>query len=273
MVTAPGCIFALTQNSLGAGSGSANGTLSVPDCWSGRFVLLPDFFAGVPYRSTYDIRMQRGSDNETFSDGIAILIDDVHAIRGDNGAPSLLGVPLKVALPAGVRAPGVPIIADPNPALVHVTMYLQRTCQTEDVALYAMDAVSLNAQGTCDAVDGGPIRVQCAGSGGALDASDGGTTDAAVVTDAGAEGGSSQDAAAAPARTGQSSITFSSVFDDNPEETDAPQRLTKATFHFYLADPRDSCPGGIGPPPPCRGEVTGDFSFYFERGKPGQPFP
>ena len=42
----------------------------------------------------------------------------------------------------------------------------------------------------------------------------------------------------------------------------------KAVFY-----PREICPGGIGPPPRCRGDLKGSFKFYFERGQPAQPFP
>ena len=65
---------------------------------------------------------------------------------------------------------------------------------------------------------------------------------------------------------------FNELFDGDPNEANAEQRLTDATFHFYLADPRDICPGGLGPPPRCQGELTGNFHFYFERGVPAQPF-
>jgi hypothetical protein len=68
-------------------------------------------------------------------------------------------------------------------------------------------------------------------------------------------------------------MTFYSLFDGNPNEENAQQRLTEAAFTLYLADPRDVCPGGIGPPPRCQGYLTGNFKFYFERGSPAQPFP
>jgi hypothetical protein len=67
-------------------------------------------------------------------------------------------------------------------------------------------------------------------------------------------------------------MTFYSLFDGNPDESNAQQRLTDATFDLYLADPRDICPGGVGPPPRCQGHLTGYFRFYFERGSPAQPF-
>ena len=42
--------------------------------------LQPDFFAAEPYRSTLQIRLQRGSDLAEFSDGLMVLIDDVPTI-------------------------------------------------------------------------------------------------------------------------------------------------------------------------------------------------
>ncbi|MDB4995449.1 MAG: hypothetical protein JWM74_2881, partial [Myxococcaceae bacterium] len=46
--------------SLGEGQGVITGTLNVPNCWSGKFDLHPDFFAGVPYRDSLTLRIQNG---------------------------------------------------------------------------------------------------------------------------------------------------------------------------------------------------------------------
>jgi hypothetical protein len=191
-----------------------------------------------------------------------------------------LDTPLTVSGPPSVVPAGVPIKAVPNPAAVHLTLYLQRTCHTQDVALYAVDQVTLNANGSCDPGDTGPLPVACApaapgpGDDGGGGTSDGSAVDAsqpdAVASDASAaDGGSSS-----PLPTASSTITFDSLFNGNPDETDADQRHTVVPFFdVYLADPRDICPGGLGPPPPCRGHLTGRFDFYFERGRPAQPFP
>ena len=75
------------------------GTLDVPNCWSGGFDLKPDFFAAVPSSSgtlgtseatsanALQLRIQNGGDYESFSDGLAILVDDVGevAARVDGG--------------------------------------------------------------------------------------------------------------------------------------------------------------------------------------------
>ena len=39
-----------------------------------------------------------------------------------------------------------------------------------------------------------------------------------------------------------------------------------------FADPRETPPPG-NQPPTCRGPLRGNFSFFFERGRPSQPFP
>ncbi len=259
--------------SLGEGNGTITGTLDVPNCWSGKFDLHPDFFAGVPYRDSLQLRIQNGGDFQTFSDGLSILVDDIHAIRGDNGKPSLLGEPLTVSLPPGVSPPGVPLKGNPDPASVHLVLYLQKTCRTQNVALYAMDSVSLNADGSCGAVDGGEVPQVCGTS---TDPLATGTTDGGMSSDASLDGGSSPATgpdAGPPNRVGKSTITFLHLFDNQSDETDAAERLNEGTFDVFLADPREICPGGIGPPPRCRGELTGTFRFYFERGRPAQPFP
>jgi len=262
---APGC-------SIGTGSGSARGTLDVPDCWSGDFDLRPDFFAAVPSASTaLQIRIQNGGDFESFSDGIAFLVDDVGKVRGDplpDGTmrPSLLGQTLVVAIPPSVRPAGVPLTAIAHPAIVHASLYLQRTCRTQNLALYAMDAVTVNADGSCQRPDGGEPPDPCGSPATVPPAGvDAGPT--AQALDGGADGG------ATAQRVGESTIVFRSMFDANPAEANAQQRLTDADFELFFADPREICPGGLGPPPRCRAHLKGSFRFYFERGRPAQPFP
>ena len=258
--------------SLSDGQGDVTGTLNVPACWSGKFDLKPDFFAGVPYKNTLQLRIQSGGDYESFSDGLSILIDDVTQIRPGGDAtkqPGLYGVPLLVSLPPGVVPPGVPIPAVASPAAVHFALYLQRTCRTQNVALYALDKVTVNADGTCDAVDGSADPLACSLIQPAV------TLDAGAL-DAGVDATLSVDAGAPPPATTStrtSTITFTSLFDGNPDEDIAARRLNEGTFDVYLADPREICPGGLGPPPRCRGHLTGNFRFYFQRGRPAQPFP
>jgi hypothetical protein len=73
--------------------------------------------------------------------------------------------------------------------------------------------------------------------------------------------------------SGKSVIAFTSIFNGKLDESTAAERLTAGCFDVYLADPRDIAPGGLGPPPRCRGHIKGTFSFFFERGRPSQPFP
>lgn len=235
--------------SVGSGDGSVTSSLlCVPDCWSGPFNLQPDFFAATPNQDTLTIRIQRGSDFENFSDGISILVMGVTEIR-----QNLLGQPLPISLPPSVVPPGVPITPNPNPAQVQLAAYLQQTCRPATPGLYAMDQVSLTGgggdAGSCSlSADGGVATQQCG----------------ANVT---------------PPAIGTSTITFAHIFDaslangGDPGSLTAEQRLTQATFEVELTDPRDMCPGGIGPPPPSRGHLSGSFRFYFERGKPAQAFP
>lgn len=248
--------------SLGEGTGAVDGTLDVPDCWSGRFDLNPNFFAAVPYANgnSMQIRIQNGGDYETFADGVVILVDDISKVRGE------LGQPLKVDLPTNVQPPGVPLVANPDPAIVHMSLYLQRTCRTQNVSLYAVPTTTMNEDGTCGGSnDGGTAAAAVSGScsGGSGLAADASVPDAAVV-DAGA---------VTTFPIGSSSITFQHLFNGNPDETDAAERLTEGTFDVVMADPRNVCPGGVGPAVGCQGHLTGTFKFYFERGRPSQPFP
>jgi hypothetical protein len=169
-----------------------------------------------------------------------------------------------------------------NPSIVHASLYLNASCRTQNVALYAMSAVSLPDGASCEEPEGGE-PLPCGAP--ATVASD-----ADVVTDADLDGTpvasmNGADASVALATepgageagpsspTGTSTIVFSSLFDGNPAETNAQQRLSDAQFDLYFADPREVCPGGLGPPPRCRGHLTGYFRFYFENGQPAQPFP
>ncbi len=160
-------------------SGSVSGSLNVPNCWQGPYNLNPNFYASVPYLTTLELRIQRGGDYETFSDGLEILIDDTSQI-----IPNEYGKPLTVSLPAGVTPVGVPLAANQNPSLVHLSVYLQATCQIQDVALYALDAVTLNPSGNCDFTDGGTPVIVCPGSTSGLLSPDAGVASADAGTDA-----------------------------------------------------------------------------------------
>jgi hypothetical protein len=285
----PGC-------EVGDGTGSVVGTLNVDQCIDGPFNLAPDFFAAVPYEDTLQIRIQNGGDYETFSDGVEMLIDSITLIRGDATHPSHLchgGTScdeLGVSLPVGVTPPGVPIKAVADPAIVHMALYLESTCHTQNAALYALSQVTLDSDGSCthfdptvnvaDDCNVSGVDLVSSADGGADASTDAGAgaADASLVTtdggssvggdDGGVDGGYAN---AGP--IGTSYIVFDELFDGVVDDESAAERLTQGHFDVYLADPREVCPGGLGPPPRCRGHLQGTFKFYFKEGRPGQPFP
>lgn len=199
-----------TGCSLGQGEGKVySERLLATDCWERAYDMQPDFFAAIPYRSTLQIRVQRGTDLQEISDGLAILIDDVDKIRDGQ-----LGQALPVSLPVGVQPPGSPP-PEPDPgasaALAHMALYLQQSCHNQNTVLYAV----------------------------------------------------------------RGEITFNALFSGDPNESDAAEKYTDASFDVWVGDPREV---QIGDPPDAipeelQSRITGYFRFYFERGQPGQPFP
>src|SRR5262249_46113073 len=126
----------------------------------------------VPYRETLQIRVQRGTDYTEVSDGLMVLIDDISQVRaaitktqadggaGDAGsgggndaggdAGSAAGATFRVSLPAGVVPPGSPSVPPPDvvadPPIVHMSLYLQRSCHNQNIILYAVDGtIKFNA--------------------------------------------------------------------------------------------------------------------------------
>lgn len=125
--------------SVGEGAGQVHSDrLRVENCWDGPFDLNPDFFGGVPYRESFQIRIQDGSEIQEVSDGLSVLVRNVHQIRGEGGEESLLGIPLEVGLPSDVTPPGVVSEPDSSPPLVHMAFYLHATCHEQLSALYAV---------------------------------------------------------------------------------------------------------------------------------------
>lgn len=235
--------------SQGEGEGRVTGTLDLPACWSGDFELGPDFFAANPYREGLQLRLQSGSDFESFSDGLSIFLYDITKIRPNEAAsfPGRYGQPLEVSLPPEVTPPGVPVKPEANPALVSMTLYLQRTCRTQNVALHAVREVSIPTDGSCEAP--------------ALRGAD---------PSAGCDPGRDLPGGVG---SGKSLIAFTDVFNGRVDEPTAANRRNKGCFDVYLADPREEAMGGLGPPPKCRGHIRGTFDFFFERGRPSQAFP
>jgi hypothetical protein len=264
--------------SVGQGTGDVHTTgLFARDCWGtvsstdpdqaigACYSMAPDFFAANPFFSTLEITVQHGSDTTEVSDGLSVLIDDVPTILGaiqgasagtdggagdggadagpasggyglsDGGASESASCPaaggqltscddlqppagkatFRVDLPAGIHPPGSPTVPPPDivadPPIVHMALYLERSCHNQNTTLYAVDGwIAINA-----------------------------------------------------------------LFDGNPDETQADQKLTDATFNVEFGDIRDVPFGQYAGdvPPGLRSRICGSFKFYFERGQPAQPFP
>jgi hypothetical protein len=119
---------------LGDGEGEVHSdALFAADCWSGRFDLLPDFFAAVPFRETLQIRVQRGSDLAEVSDGLQVLVNDVSGIREVD-----LGRPVGVGLPPQLLNAIAPGLAQGAAPPVSMSLYLQNSCHSQNVALHAL---------------------------------------------------------------------------------------------------------------------------------------
>ncbi len=127
-----GCSMGCT---VGEGHGSVKSDrLYIRDCWNGAFDLRPDFFATNPFSDqTQVIRIQRGDNLQEVSDGLMILVNDTQAVRGQ------LDTALDVGLPVGVSPPGVPVVYDPDPPLVNISLYLHDSCHTQNATLQSID--------------------------------------------------------------------------------------------------------------------------------------
>lgn len=175
----------------------------IEDCWNGPLDLDPNFFAAVPFEEeSMFIRLQHGDDHEGVSDGLMILVNDLQEIRRNQ-----IGVAIPVGLPPGVSPPGRPIVQNPDPPRVSLTLYLHDSCEARTADLYSISG----------------------------------------------------------------SITFSSLFSGDLNESDAADKLTEATFSAKFADPRKAEPDGSYADG-LVSDVSGNFRFYFQRGQPAQPF-
>lgn len=219
-----------------SGEGFLQGEIDAPLCWRGDFKLEPDYFGAAPFREQLTLRLQRGSESYAQSDGLSILVDDLGAER------KRLGVPQLVGLAPELTPPNVPVRADVPIPGVHATLYLERTCKTENVALYALSEVRLGPGGECLGTADLSANERCA-------------------------------PAAQTAPRGKSSVTFRSLFNGDITASSDADKLNEGELDLYLADPRELCPNADAPPPPCRGHLKGGFKFLFERGKPAQAFP
>ena len=108
--------------------------LYVEDCWNGPFDLGPDFFGADSFRAdALLVRVQRGDDIEEMSDGVLAVINDLPTLR------ARLNEPIAVGLPPGVSPPGVPIVYDPEPPPVSLSLYLHASCHAQNGTVYSTD--------------------------------------------------------------------------------------------------------------------------------------
>lgn len=110
--------------SLGSGEGELDGTLMIPGCeHDGAYSMDPDFFVADPLEDGIEIRVQRGSDWEVYSDGLSIYIEDAAALRDER-----LEQPIDLML---------------EPDVANLTLYLNATCpHGRDGAPVALTAAS-----------------------------------------------------------------------------------------------------------------------------------
>jgi hypothetical protein len=132
LVAALACLVACSTLDEGQGEAKSD-LLRAGRCFEGPYDLKPTFFAVNPFQNTQMLRLQRTNDLTENADGVLVLVDDVARVRAS------LGTPLKVALSPEVTPPGTPVVADPDPPFVHISLYLQETCHRENVTLHATE--------------------------------------------------------------------------------------------------------------------------------------
>jgi hypothetical protein len=98
--------------SVGHGDGDFGGTIDIAECRQGSYELNPTVFFAESAEQLLRIRVQRGSDVEVRSDGLAVLVEDATLIQQMH-----LGQQLSVA-------PG-------SKPRVDVSVYLNDTCPAE----------------------------------------------------------------------------------------------------------------------------------------------
>lgn len=246
--------------SLGQGTGDVTSDqLNVDGCWCNAYRLGPNFFAAVPYRDTLQIRVQRGTDLQEVSDGLAVLVDNVKAIipsedEKAKGETRLLGSKLKVALPAGVELPGLGTgVADGGllPPETPDEDDLLEGCGAEKKEPCGENGLAPLYDPTTPVVDALPIvhmalylQQSCHNQNTVLYAVKG-------------------------------DIIFNKLFNGDPNEKLAANKYTEAIFDVDMVSLQDLPPGSQldALPPDKITKLRGCFQFYFERGQPGQPFP
>ena len=130
------CLLALAPLGCTVGEGEGHvksGHLYVSGCWNGPFDLEPDFFGANPDQETsLTIRVQRGDNIEDVSDGLIVLVNDLQWVRQH------LNQDIDVGMPKGVSPPGEPIVKNPNPPKVSLSLYLHNTCHQQNGTIYSV---------------------------------------------------------------------------------------------------------------------------------------
>jgi hypothetical protein len=221
----------------GDGEGEVTSSkLFAQDCWSDAYQLRPDFFATVPFRDTQQIRLQRGSDLHEVSDGVAVLVNQVSTIR-----------PTKCVVDSDC-ASGL-CLAD----AAQCPADFEKCCSGDDLRGQTLNVglpPKLVHEIAPEFAAGDPppvsialyLQFSCHNQNVVLYAIDG-------------------------------TITFTELFNGDPNETAGDEKLTDATFDVRVADPRHADPGTLEIPDEKTSQLTGWFRFFFKRGQPGQPFP
>ncbi len=274
-------LLTVTGCSVGQGTGDVHSKgLFARDCWGAApaagatqatgacYSLQPDFFAADPTDyNTLTIRVQRGSDTTEVSDGLLVSIDDIAAIRAAISAAGTGDAGAGDAGASDAGAWGLSTGGVTEPA----------TCDGD-----TSSQPGENFPTSCDKMPPPPgvatFRVDLP----------------AGVHPPGSPTVPPPDIVAAPPIVHMALyleytchnqnitlygldgwIAFTALFDGNPDETSADQKLTDATFSVEFGDPRDAPFGAYAGdvPPGLRSRVCGNFRFYFERGQPAQPFP
>lgn len=202
-----------------------------------NYDLLPDFFAALPAQDVIQMRIQRGTDLTELSDGLSVLVTDVakirEAIKVKRDAAMAAGATEEEALEG--QYVEVPVAMPPGVQMPGTPLSPPPAC---DAATQLCDvtpvAMALYLQKSCHNQN----TVLYAVSG---------------------------------------FVRFNSLFSGDPSERSATDKLTYAShFEITVGDPRDAPAGEpIGPdtiPVEYTSRLTGNFRFYFERGKPAQPF-
>ncbi len=202
-----------------------------------NYDLLPNFFAAIPSQNTLQMRIQRGTDITELSDGLALLITDVAEIR------AALKARRDAAMAAGATEDealetafvDVPVALPPGVTTSGAPVSPEPPCDAA-VKLCTVTPVAMSLY----------LQKSCHNQNTMLYAVSG-------------------------------FVRFNSLFSGDPTEPSAAEKLTYVShFDITVGDPRDAPPGiPIGPdsiPAELTSKLTGNFRFYFERGKPAQPF-